>query len=229
MRILIVEDDSEVSEFTSIALEMGWPGAKINQTHLGKQAIELVEKKNYNLIILDLNLPDIDGYLVLQKIRNISSTPVIITSVRCSEAEIVKGLEYGADDYIVKPFGQMELVARGRAVLRRLQESNIYAPITRGPISLDPGRGELVYGSRKSHITRTESLILSLLLQNPGQLVTYYQLEEAIWGEAGTCPNSADSIRVYISRLRSKLSYDHDCKISIQAHAGAGYLLNILQ
>jgi len=227
MDILVVEDDGEIAEFVSIAFEMAWPDARLTCTHLGKQAIELVEKENYNLIVLDLGLPDIDGYEVLKGIRRLNTTPVIIATVRSGESEIVKGLEYGADDYIVKPFGQLELVARGRAVLRRLQESNIYAPVIRGPVRLEPGRGELLCGARKIHVTRTESLILGLLLQSPGQLVTYYQLEEVIWGEPGICPNSADAIRVYVSRLRAKLAGDYQCKITIRAHAGAGYILSI--
>lgn len=227
MDILVIEDDSDVAEFISIAFEMAWPGANIRQTHLGKNALELAEKENFNLVILDLNLPDIDGYEVLHCIRPLTSAPVIIASVRSSEAEIVKGLEYGADDYIVKPFGQLELVARARAVLRRSQELNIYASVIRGPIRLEPGKGELVYGTKKIHVTRTESLVLSLLLQNPGQLVTYSQLEEAIWGANGICPNSSDAIRVYVSRLRAKIGKDYQNKINIRAHAGAGYILTV--
>lgn len=227
MDILVVEDDGEIAEFVSIAFEMAWPDVRLTCTHLGKQAIELVENENYNLIVLDLGLPDIDGYEVLKGIRRLNSTPVIIATVRSGESDIVKGLEYGADDYIVKPFGQLELVARGRAVLRRLHEPNIYSPVIRGPVRLEPGRGELVCCNRKIHVTRTESLILGLLLQSPGHLVTYDQLEEVIWGEPGICPNSADAIRVYVSRLRTKLAGDYQCKITIRAHAGAGYILNI--
>ena len=227
MDILVVEDDSDVAEFISIAFEMAWPGANNKQAHLGRQALELAEKENFNLVVLDLNLPDLEGYDVLTSIRPRTSAPVIIATVRSSEAEIVKGLEYGADDYIVKPFGQLELVARARAVLRRSQEFNIYVPVIRGPVRLEPGRGELVYGHKRIHVTRTESLILSLLLQSPGQLVTYSQLEEVIWGEPGACPNSSDAIRVYVSRLRNKIGKDYQCKINIRAHAGAGYILNI--
>ena len=227
MDILVVEDDSDIAEFISIAFEMAWPGANIRQTHLGKEGLDLTEKEVFNLIILDLNLPDMEGYEVLAGIRPRTSAPVIIATVRSSEAEIVKGLEYGADDYIVKPFGQLELVARARAVLRRSQEFNIYAPIIRGPVRLDPGKGELVYGRKMIHVTRTEALILSLLLQNPGQLVTYSQLEDVIWGESCACPNSTDAIRVYVSRLRTKIGKDYQYKINIRAHAGAGYILNI--
>ncbi len=227
MRVLVIEDDSEIVEFVTIAFEMAWPGATVKHAHLGKQGVDLIKKETFNLVILDLKLPDIDGYDVLRNIRRASSVPVIIASVRSGESETVKGLEYGADDYIVKPFGQLELVARARAVLRRAQEPTIYTPIINGPVRLEPGRGELLCGSKKIHITRTESLILSLLLQNVGQLVTYNQFEEVIWGEPGICLNAPDSIRVYVSRLRAKLAVNHDCPMSIRAHAGAGYILTI--
>lgn len=227
MNILIIEDDSEVAEFITIAFELTWPGARIKRTHLGREAVKLIEQQSYNLVILDLGLPDTDGYEVLKSIRQVSSVPVIIATARNTEAEIVKGLGYGADDYIVKPFGQLELVARGRAVQRRLHDTNIYSSVIRGPLRLEPGRGELICGAKKIHVTRTESLILGLLLKNLGSLVTYSQLEEAIWGEPGICPNASDSIRVYISRLRTKISRYTECKIVIQAHSGAGYTLDI--
>ena len=119
MRILIIEDDQSIVEAISLALQIIWPDAKLLSTHLGEKGIELLQSENPDVIILDLGLPDISGFEVLKRVRLFSEVPILILTVRSDEADIVKGLEWGADDYVIKPFRQMELLSRIKLVTRR--------------------------------------------------------------------------------------------------------------
>jgi DNA-binding response OmpR family regulator len=119
MKILIIEDDSETSEFITIALNVAWPDIQIARANCGKKGIELVRNNAPDVVLLDIGLPDTTGFEVLKTIRLFSNVPVIIETVRNSESDIVKGLNLGADEYIAKPFGQLELLARIRTVLKR--------------------------------------------------------------------------------------------------------------
>lgn len=224
MKVLIVEDDNEIVEFISLAFETGWPGAEIVSTHHGSHGVELVESESPDIVILDLGLPDINGFDVLKQIRLFSTVPIIITTVRDSEADIVKGLEWGAEEYVTKPFGQLELLARVRAVLRsRMSFENINTTVIYGPLKLITSSGQLTCESNKTHLTRTESLILHLLIQNAGKVVTFSEIAEIIWGDV--YPNAADTLRVYIRRLRVKLGRIARQKVSIISNPGIGYFL----
>ena len=224
MKVLIVEDDNEIVEFISLAFETGWPGAEMVTTHHGRHAVELVESESPDIVILDLGLPDIDGFDVLKQIRLFSTVPIIITTVRDNEADIVKGLEWGAEEYVPKPFGQLELLARVRTVLRsRRSSESADTTVICGPLRLNGPSGQLVYASNKIQLTRTESLILHLLIKNTSQVVTFLEIAETIWGDA--YPNAADTLRVYISRLRVKLSTIAQQKVSIKSRPGVGYFL----
>ena len=224
MKVLIVEDDNEIVEFISLAFETGWPGAEIVSTHHGGHGVELVENESPDIVILDLGLPDIDGFDVLKQIRLFSAVPIIITTVRDSEADIVKGLEWGAEEYVTKPFGQLELLARVRAVLRsRMSFENINTTVIYGPLKLNGSSGQLIYTSNKIQLTRSESLILHILIKNAGQVVTFFEIAEALWGDV--YPNAADTLRVYIRRLRVKLSTVTQQKVSIKSRPGIGYFL----
>ena len=119
MKVLIVEDDHEIVEIISLAFEIRWPEAELVSTHLGEQGISMVDAEEPDVIILDLGLPDISGFDVLKEVRTFSTVPILILTVRGEEADIVKGLEWGADDYMVKPFRQLELMSRAQAVMRR--------------------------------------------------------------------------------------------------------------
>ena len=118
-KILIVEDNQEVVEAVSLAIQIRWPRSTIISTDSGRKGIELVIEKQPDMVILDLGLPDISGFEVLKDIRNFSSIPIIVLTVRGEEADVVRGLELGADEYIVKPFRQFELLSRIRALTRR--------------------------------------------------------------------------------------------------------------
>ena len=225
MKVLIIEDDSEIVEFVDIAFEVGWPETKLLSTHQGNSGVELVENESPDVVILDLGLPDISGFEVLKQIRLFSKVPIIIVTVRDSEADIVKGLELGADEYVVKPFGQLGLLARVKAILRRHHALDTLEPLICGPLQFDYSSGQLILESTKIHLSRTEGLIIHLLMQNAGRVVTHSKLAEAIWGD--TYPGSADALRVYIRRLRAKIEGDARYKGLILSSPGIGYTLEL--
>ena len=225
MKFVVIEDDAEIAEFISLAFEVGWSGAKVFNCHHGIKGIEVIEKESPDVVILDLGLPDIDGLEVLEQIRSFSSVPVIIVSVRGTEADIVKGLQQGADEYLVKPFGQLELLARVRAILRRYHQQGIDADIICGPLHYDPSANTLECGSSSLHLTRTEGIILQELMRSPNRVVTHTQLAEAIWGDF--YPNAPEALRVYIRRLRTKMGADQHVSSLINTIPGVGYLLDM--
>jgi two-component system KDP operon response regulator KdpE len=118
-KVLIIEDNEEVVEVVSLAIQIRWPKAEIISTDRGEKGIELVENKLLDVVILDLGLPDINGFNVLKEIRSFSGIPVVILTVRDEEKDIIKGLEFGADQYVIKPFSQMELISRIKAAIRK--------------------------------------------------------------------------------------------------------------
>lgn len=220
MKLLIVEDDEEIVEAISLAFQIRWPEAKIASTRYGKKGVELVESEQPDIVILDLGLPDINGFDVLRKIRQFSEVPIIIVTVRADEADIIKGLEWGADDYIIKPFRQMELVARIKAQIRRQGQPE--EEITSGPLKLNSVTGQLYHDSREINLTVTEARILGHLMRNAGHVVTHASIAEAVWGD--NYPGAADSLKVHIRRLREKIEENPSQPALIITKPGIGYL-----
>jgi two-component system KDP operon response regulator KdpE len=223
MKVLIIEDDREIVEIISLAFEIRWPQVKLLPTHLGKRGVELVEKENPDVVILDLGLPDISGFDALKEIRAFSDVPIMILTVRGEEADIIKGLEWGADDYMVKPFRQLELLSRIRALIRRANPSSRETPLVCGELHFNPAIRQLFRGQEQIELTRTEGTILHHLMRNAGQVVTYSSLAESVWG--ADYPDAVDSLRVYIRRLREKIETDPDNPQLILTKTGIGYLL----
>ena len=222
MRILIVEDDSAIVELVSLCLKVSWPDARIIFTGLVEEGIELAEKENPDLIILDLGLPDKSGLELLKEVRQTSSVPVIILTVRDEESDVVRGLELGADDYITKPFRQMEFVSRAKALLRRQHVSDGSTPVTIGPFHFSASRRQVSCGGHSIKLTTTEGKILYCLAQNNGKPVSHQALAMTIWGEL--VPDAANSIRVHIRNLRQKLA-EIGVKDSVVTKSGTGYFL----
>jgi two-component system response regulator VicR len=223
MKILIIEDSLPVVETISIALEVRWPEAKIISTHLGERGIALTKTESPDVIILDLGLPDISGFDVLKQIRLFSTMPVLILTASSDEANVVKGLEWGADDYVVKPFKQMELLARIQGIIRRHQPQS-ETPLTCGHLRFDPVSIRLTSGLKEIKISRTEGIILGQLIRNAGTEVSYTKLAEAMWG--ADFPEARDSVKVHIRHLREKLERDPANPTLIVTKPGVGYLLN---
>jgi two-component system response regulator VicR len=223
LKILVIEDEPQIVEAISLAFQIRWPEAKLVSTQQGEKGIELVESEKPDIVILDLGLPDINGYDVLKRIRLFSDVPILILTARTEESDIVKGLEWGADDYVVKPFKQLELLSRIKALTRRKSASDIEMPISLGPLYFNPSTGQITYNQKDISLTPTESRILHHLMRNSGQVVTHSSLADAVWGE--DYPGAVDSLKVYIRRLREKLEVDPQDPQLILTKAGTGYLM----
>ncbi len=223
MKVLLIEDDREIVEAISLAFQIRWPEAKVISTRLGKKGSELVESEAPDLVILDLGLPDVNGFEVLRQIRLFSRIPIIILTVRSDEADIVKGLEWGADDYITKPFRQLELLARVKALIRRQNPSDEETLVS-GPLRLDATTSQLHYNGKEIALTVTESRILSHLMRNAGHVVTHSSLAEAVW--AADYPGATDSLKVHIRRFREKNDADPGHPQLTLTKADIGYSLS---
>ncbi len=225
MKVLVVEDDREIVEVLSMVFGMRWPDAKLVSTNLGEKGVELAESENPDVVILDLGLPDISGFDVLKQIRIFSSVPILILTVRGEEADIVRGLEWGADDYMVKPFRQLELMSRIQALTRRTGSSVEETPLTCGRLRFSPRTKQLFNGEVEIKITPTEASVMECLMKKRGQVVTYADIAEGIWGE--NFPDPVDSLRVYIRRLRQKIEEDPEQPKIILNRSGVGYSLAV--
>jgi len=215
-----VEDEARIADFARRGLESS--GYAVDVAGDGKQALELVYGTEYDLIILDLMLPDIDGLDLLKKIRNRkSSPPVLILSARDAVDDRVKGLEQGADDYMVKPFAFVELLARVRAMLRRGQPTPEKLQV--GDLVLDCIRRKVTRSGEMIELAPKEFSILEYMMRNPGRPLSRTMIVEHVWDvEYDGLTNIVD---VYIRHLRSKIDDRYPLKM-IQTVRGVGYMLD---
>ena len=205
LKALIIEDSPEVVEAVTLCLQLRWPEGIILTAVEGTNGVQKLQSESFDLVILDLNLPDIDGFEVLKEIRTFSNVPIIILTVRGQEEDQAQGLEMGADDYIVKPFRPRDLVARVNAVLRRADVSKVATKepsIVRGRLSLKLTNNEVQIGERTAKLTPNECKILYLLMNNAEQTCGMRELTQEVWGKEYT---SSDLIRTYVRRIRNKL------------------------
>jgi len=221
MKVLVIENDRGIVEAISLAFQIRWPEAKLISTNLGEEGIILVETEKPDVVILDLGLDDISGFDVLKQVRLFSSVPILILTVRADETDIVRGLEWGADDYVVKPFRQLELLSRIRALTRRQGPFNAEMPLVCGNLRLDPATRQLFLNEKEVNLTPTEGAIISHLMKNAGRVVTHSSLAESVWGD--DYPDAANSLKVYIRRLREKLETDPGHPKIILTKTGVGY------
>ena len=190
----------------------------------GAKGLELIEAESPNVVILDVGLPDTDGFQVLRELRRFSQVPVIMLTVRGEDTDVVKGLELGADDYITKPFSHIELIARVQAVLRRAQGLPVASeerPFVSGKLSVDFASNEVKVDKKPVKLTSTESRLLYLLIRNEGRLVSHENLLSKVWGEAYT--DARDLLRVHIQHLRQKLGDSVESPTIIVTEHGMGY------
>ncbi len=225
MKILVIEDDVSVIDTISLSFQVGWPEVILLSATQGSEGLSMVESESPDVIVLDLKLPDMNGFEVLRKIRDISDTPVIILSGMNEETDVIRGLEFGADDYITKPFRKMELLARIKSAMRRLQKSTEQTTLVCGPVKYFPITRQVFVDNRDVRLTVTEADILSVLLKNKGLVVTHSELSLAIWGE--DYPNSADTLKVHIRHLREKLENNPSHPEMILTRPGVGYSLSV--
>jgi len=189
----------------------------------GTKGLELIEAENPDLVILDIGLPDMDGFQVLREIRRFSQVPVIMLTVRGEDTDVARGLELGADDYVTKPFSHIELMARVQAVLRRVQGLPVTEerPFVSGKLSVDFASNEVRIDSKPVKLTSTESKLLYYLIKNEGRLLSHENLLRKIWGE--TYVDAKDLLRVHIQHLRQKLGDSVELPSIIVTEHGMGY------
>ena len=225
MKILIIEDDSKIIESIRFVFQVGWPEVKIISTRHGEEGLEMVENESPQMVILDLGLPDIEGFEVLRQIRLFSNIPVVILTVSGEEENIIKGLELGADEYITKPFKPLELIARVKKALKShlITKSGTEMSLDYGNLRIFISEQKVQIDNTTIKLTSTESLILKYLASNAGMAVPNEALAEHIWGN--TYPDCNKAIRVYIRQLRKKLEKDANNPQLIITRPGIGYML----
>lgn len=224
MKVLVIEDEKIIIDAINIAFEFRWPEAEVISSITGKKGVSLVRKESPDIVILDLNLPDISGFEVLKEIRGLSTVPVIILTVRSDDEDMLKGLETGADDYIVKPFNYMTLLARVRAVLRRTETipfTGKHNNVVNARIKIDFVNQKVKVDNRLVKLTPVEYKLLALLIKNKDNVVPYDKIMDEVWGKDYS--GETENIRICVRRLRKKLQ-DNPPNIIINQR-GQGYVL----
>jgi two-component system KDP operon response regulator KdpE len=224
MKILVVDDEPDVIESVRLGFTLQWREVDVLGAATGDAALDAVEEQHPDIVLLDVGLPDIDGFEVLRQIRAFSDVPVVMLTARDDSMDKVKGLELGADDYVTKPFNHLELMARVKAVLRRLE---MPAPASRAPsfrsgdLEVDFARQEARLRGERLELTPTEYKLLYHLVRNAGHVLQHGTLLAKVWGREYV--DEVDYIRVYIRRLRDKLGDDPDRPRFIRTERGLGY------
>jgi len=219
MKVLIVDDDRVLADVVAFALRR--EGFQVIQAFDGLSALQRWAEDKPDLIVLDVNLPKMDGFTVCQRIRKEADTPIIMLTVRGEDDDIVHGLELGADDYIPKPFSPRQLVARAQAVLRRAGQATSPAPREAGNLHLSTSRREVRIGeSEPIALTVLEGRLLDCLIINSGQILTFDALIDHVWGAQG---GDRDMLRQLVRRLRRKIEIDPANPAYIQTVPGLGY------
>jgi len=223
MKALVIDDDPGIVEVVSICFQLRWSGASVVSANDGGKGLELIEAENPDVVILDIGLPDMDGFQVLRELRRFSQVPVIMLTVRGEDTDVAKGLELGADDYITKPFSHVELIARVHAVLRRAEGlvTAEESPFVSGKLLVNFATNEVTVDGKPVKLTSIESKLLYHLIKNEGRLLPHENLLKKVWGE--TYVDARDLLRVHIQHLRQKLGDSIESPKIIVTEHGMGY------
>lgn len=218
-RVLVVDDEPQIRRFLDISLRA--QGYAVTQVETGTDALRVIENDGADLVILDLGLPDRDGLDVLKSLRGVSAVPVIVLTVRASEGEKVNVLDAGANDYVTKPFGIQELMARVRALLRR-QHPQPDAPLVfdDGRLRVDTTTRSVTLDGHPLPLARKEYALLALLVRNSGRIVTQAQILRELWGPLHE--RDTHYLRVLVGKLRQKLDDDPASPRWILTEPGVG-------
>jgi two-component system KDP operon response regulator KdpE len=219
--VLVVEDQPALRRVLRLSLES--QGISVREAESGTRALQAVNDRTPDAIVLDLGLPDIDGMHVLRRLRASTSVPVIVLTVRDRASDKITALDAGADDYVTKPFDVRELLARLRAALRRAPASGErrVLRLSDPPLEIDFARHRVRRGGEDVHLTRTELRLLEELATRPGQLLTHATLLQRVWGEG--YGKESHYVRVYVGQLRKKLHDDAASPKLIATEPGIGY------
>ena len=221
MKILIIEDDNTIVKFIDLTFHIVWPEVKIITAEWGNEGIELVEKESPSIVILDIGLPDMNGLDVIKEIRSFSKVPIIVLTIDTSETTVVHALEYGANEYIYKPFRQLELVARVKSLIKWHRDIEVGESYIWGSLLFDYNRREVVRNNEVIRLTSIESEILRALINNSPNVVPYSYLANAVWGD--NYDGALLSLKVHISHLRKKIEINPNNPLIILSKSGVGY------
>jgi DNA-binding response OmpR family regulator len=224
-RVLVIDDDDDIRGLVVELLQRA--GLTVEQAPDGRAGLRAFHQSPADLVVLDVSMPELDGWETLERIRDLSDVPVIMLTARGAELERVRGLQAGADDYMVKPFGRQELVARVQALLRRARATggddrqDSYAD---DRLTIDFAQRAVTYDGRNASLTPLEFKLLSAFVRHPRQVLSREQLLELVWGDAYGV--SGDQVKLYVGYLRRKLDPDKPDEVPIETVRGFGYRFN---
>lgn len=219
MKVLVVDDEPQIRKLLQVSLTAY--GYQVEVASDGQTALMKASTGKPDLLIIDLGLPDIDGKMVVKKIREWSGAPIIVLTARDQEQEKIAALDLGADDYVTKPFSTGELMARMRVCLRRVTAKGEDPIIRCGNLAVDLAKHQVSVGERIIKLTPTEFSLVKILAQNTGRVITHQQLLKAVWGNQYS--NDTHYIRVYIGQIRRKIEENPTQPQYILTESGIGY------
>ncbi|MFC1919499.1 response regulator transcription factor [Chloroflexota bacterium] len=224
MKVLIIDDEPDVVEALALAFNLQWQSWDVLTALDGEAGLEIFNRENPDVVVLDISMPKIDGYEVLRRLREVSDAPVLMLTVKSDEMDKVKALELGADDYITKPFGSLELLARIRAILRRAEmppPPGAHPSFTAGNLSVNFNSREVIKDGQLVKLTPIEYNLMYHLIRNAGRVLPHTTLIAKVWGHE----SKADlvSLKVYVRRLRQKIENDSSNPVLVLTERGIGY------
>lgn len=222
-RVLVVDDERQIRRALSTGLRAN--GYEVETAEAGDEALTLAAADPPDLVILDLEMPGVSGIEVITELREWSHVPIIVLSAHALEREKVQALDAGADDYLTKPFGMSELLARMRVALRHAGGGNTLGPLNFGSLSLDLAARVVLVGGSEVHLTPTEYELLRALATNAGRVMTHTMLLTAVWGPASA--DATNYLRVYVNQLRKKIETDPTQPRLIVTEPGVGYRFRV--
>ena len=223
-KVLVVDDEKLIVKGIRFSLEQD--GMEVDCAYDGQEALDLAKANNYDMILLDVMLPKMDGFEVCQRIREFSNMPIVMLTAKGDDMDKILGLEYGADDYITKPFNILEVKARIKAIMRRTSNYNAEnagntGVIVNGDIKMDTDSRRLFINDKEYNLTSIEFEMLLLLIKNPGKVYSRDNLLETIWGS--DYPGDARTVDVHVRRLREKIEPDPREPKYVHTKWGVGY------
>lgn len=220
--VLIVDDEVQIRRFLRTGFELN--GFVVHESGTGAEAIRAAAMRPIDIVIVDLGLPDMDGAEVVTRLRSWSTVPIIVLSVRSAETQKVQLLEMGADDYVVKPFGIAELLARVRVALRRQSRAASGEPsVTIGPLTIDLASRTVTLNGQRLTLTPKEYRLLQVLAQHAGNVVTHQHLLKEVWGSVHV--QDTHYLRIFVRKLRQKIEPTPDSPKILVTELGVGYRL----
>src|SRR6266542_3173463 len=225
MRVLVVDDDPDILQALSLSLTFRWSDCRVLTARDGDEGLRVFREAQPDIVVLDIGLPDVSGLDLLGRIRETGNTPVLMLTARNQEADVVRALEMGADDYVAKPAGYLELTARIQSLLRRAQAPPIPVPAlqtySHGGLTIHFPSRDVEVDGRSIPLTNTEYRLLYHLVRNAGRIVSHRDLLRTAWGSDNY---GEDVVRVYVSRLRAKIEPNPAQPRYIVTKSGLGYL-----